>query len=56
MDDDTGQMHGYPLWILWVDRILSFHEEEGFERLEFPSKESRMEYVLQKTSHGFRIQ
>lgn len=56
MDDDTGTQEFQPLWIHWTDHILSFHEEDGYERLEFSSKEEKMAYVFQKTSNGFRVQ
>lgn len=56
MDNDTGAQEVPSLWINWVDHIVSFHEEAGYERLEFPSNEERMAYVFQKCSDGFRIQ
>ena len=56
MDDGTGLQQSSPLWIDWAGRIVSFHEEDGYERLEFPSVRERMEYVVQKSSNGFRIQ
>ena len=56
MDDDTGTQVPQSLWINWASHIMSFHEEVGYERLEFSSNEEKMEYVFQKSSHGFRIQ
>ena len=44
------------LWVDWTERVVSFHEASGFERLEFSSDEEKLEYVFQKTSGGFRIQ
>lgn len=56
MDDDTEAQTFQPLWIDWTERIISFHEEAGYERLEFSSNEEKMAYVFEKTSNGFRIQ
>lgn len=56
MDDGIARNKTYPLWIHWSDHILSFHEVAGFERIHFSTQEERMDYVFQKTSHGFRIQ
>lgn len=56
MVDDTGTQGPQLIWISQVDHIVSFHEEIGYERLEFSSNEEKMEYVFQKGSNGFRIQ
>jgi len=56
MDDDTGARALPELWIDWTDHIVSFHQEDGYERLEFSSDEEKMNYVLQKSSAGFRVQ
>ena len=44
------------LWVDWTERVVSFHEASGFERLEFSSDEEKLDYAFQKTSGGFRIQ
>ena len=56
MEDDTGAMTPHVIWINWMDHILSFHKEAGYERVEFSSSDEKMAYVFQKTSNGFRIQ
>lgn len=56
MEDDTGVGAPQAIWINWKEQILSFHWEEGYERLEFPTNQDKMDYVFQKTSNGFRIQ
>ena len=56
MDDDTGTQQLQSLWIDWAGHIVSFHEEDGYERLDFSSNEEKMNYVFQKSSTGFRIQ
>lgn len=56
MDDGIQAQGPHWIWIHWADRIVSFHPEDGYERLEFPSGRELMDYVFEKTSNGFRIQ
>ncbi len=56
MEDGTGAQAPQSIWINWAERILSFHAEEGYERLEFSSKREKMDYVFEKSANGFRIQ
>lgn len=56
MEDGIGAQTLPLLWINWMEQVVSFHEEDGYERLEFPSDEEKLEYVFEKTSNGFRIQ
>lgn len=46
-------------WRIWVDtkrRIVSFHEEEGCQMLEFRDREMFMNCVDQYTCRRFRYQ
>lgn len=37
--DKNQEAANFPsLWIDWTGHIVSFHEEDGYERLDFPSK------------------
>ena len=56
MDDDTDTQALQAIRIDWENHIVSFHEEAGYERLEFSTKEEKMDYAFQKTFLGFRIQ
>lgn len=56
MDDGIGTKNTQLLWIHWSNHVISFHEEAGYEQLEFSTYEENMEYVFGKTSNGFRIQ
>ena len=47
---------GYFLWINWEQRIVSFHEVEGFTPQQYPSYEERFQFAVQKTMEGFAIQ
>lgn len=48
-----------PYFRIWVDterKIVSFHEEEGCQMLEFTSREMFLRCVDQYTSRQFRYQ
>ena len=47
------------MWRVWIDterRIVSFHEEEGCQMLEFRSRELFLSCVDQYTSQQYRYQ
>lgn len=47
------------VWQVWVDtqrRIVSFHEEQGCEKLEFRSREMFFRCVDQYTCQQYRYQ
>ena len=47
------------MWRVWIDtdrRIVSFHEEEGCQMLEFRSREMFLSCVDQYTSQQYRYQ
>lgn len=46
----------YRLWINTKKRIVSFHEEEGYELLEFTSRELFLRCVDQYTMMQYRYQ
>ena len=53
------QVTAEPLWRVWVDtrrRIVSFHEEEGCQLLEFRSREMLLSCVDQYTGMQYRYQ
>lgn len=56
MDDGIREPTDRFLWIDWEHWIVSFHEVEGYDRVEFSSSQERMEDVFRKASNGFRIQ
>lgn len=48
-----------PVFLIWVDwgkRIISFHEAEGFERLEYGTREEMLAFAVAKGYAGFGIQ
>jgi hypothetical protein len=56
MEQNTGVV---TLWRMWVDtqrRIVSFHEEEGCQLLEFRSREMFLRCVDQYSGRQYRYQ
>lgn len=50
------KMEKYALWLDNENKILSFHEEDGYEKAEFSVYDFFMNYVLSAGSTGYRIQ
>ena len=47
------------LWELWVDpvrRVVSFHQEDGFQKLEFRSRELFLRCIDQYTARQYCYQ
>ena len=47
---------GYPIWVNWERRIISFHQAEGFEMLLYPTHEQMLSFAVSKGYAGFAIQ
>jgi len=50
------QKPAYPIWIDHTKKIVSFKPAEGFERLDFSSKEEKIAFAVEKCSSGYRVQ
>lgn len=48
MDDGIGTKNTQLLWIHWSNHVISFHEEAGYERLEFPTYEKKWNMFLER--------
>lgn len=46
----------YQIWIDWKREIVSFHEADGFDPLQFASSESRQANIHILLILGFRFQ
>lgn len=57
MDDGIGMKNTQLLWIHWSNHVISFHEEAGYERLEFSTYEEKMEFWkdFQRLSHPMMV-
>ena len=46
----------YPIWADWVNRVISFHEADGFQMLAYPTYEEMFAFAIEKGSACFGIQ
>ncbi len=46
---------GYVCWVNEEERILSFHQETGYERKEFRNKEDFQSFYITLTSSGYKV-
>lgn len=46
----------FAVWVSLEDRIVSFHMVEGYERMEFPSRDRFLREILVMSSTGYRFQ
>ena len=46
----------YLIWIDHKEKIVSFKSAEGFEQLQFSSREEKLAFAIEKCSSGYRIQ
>ena len=56
LNKDNEETQLWPVWINWEHRVVSFLEAEGFERLEYPSHDEMLWFVIGKGNEGFGIQ
>lgn len=53
------QIEDTPLCTAWIDRenrIVSFRQAEGFEKVEFPTHQEMFAFMIEKSTSGYRIQ
>ena len=53
-DKDEEQIHS--LWVDLENRVISFHEAEGFEKMEYATHEEMFAFAIEKGVEGFGIQ
>lgn len=56
MENTREEEQTYLIWINHTDKILSFKRSEGFEQLHFSSQVEKLEFAIEKSSSGYRIQ
>ena len=56
MKEDKHTQEIYAIWIDHMNRIISFRKEDGFEPQAFSSSDERMQYALEKSTNGYRVQ
>lgn len=54
MEENDDQV--YSIWVDWKNRVISFHEASGFEKLEYPTHQEMFKFAIEKGFSGFAIQ
>ena len=55
MKEDSDVQAEFIAWVDKKERIVTFRETEGFERLTFQSQTDKMSYVYHLCESGYRI-
>ena len=55
MKEETDTQEEYTAWVNKAERIVTFREPEGFEKLTFRTQEDKMAYVYDLCESGYRI-
>ena len=56
MIDEKETNDGWPIWVDWEKRIISFREATGFDKLVFPTHDEMFRFAIDKSMSGFAIQ
>ena len=46
----------FDLWVDWENRVISFFEENGFDKLSFLTHEEKFKFAIDRGNEGFGIQ
>ena len=46
----------YSIWVNWEKRVISFSEEDGFEKIQFQTHEEKFKFAIERGNEGFGIQ
>ena len=55
MKEECEEQAEFAAWVNRQERILTFRETEGFEKLIFRSQEDKISYVYNLCESGYRI-
>ena len=55
MIEDCEEQAKLAVWVNKEERIVTFRETEGFEKLKFRTQEDKMSYVYNLCESGYRI-
>ena len=55
MKEDCEEQAELTAWVNKEERIVTFRETEGFEKLTFRTQEDKMSYVYNPCESGYRI-
>ena len=55
MKEETDTQDEFTAWVNKEERIVTFRQTEGFEKLTFRTQEDKMSYVYNLCESGYRI-
>ena len=55
MKEETDAQEEFAAWVNKEERIVTFRETEGFEKLTFRTQEDKLSYVYNLCESGYRI-
>ena len=55
MKEDCEEQAELAAWVNKEERIVTFRETEGFEKLTFGSQEDKISYIYNLCESGYRI-
>lgn len=55
MKEECEEQAELAAWVNKEERIVTFRETEGFEKLKFRTQEDKMSYVYNLCESGYRI-
>lgn len=56
MNKITEELKPFYVWINHTDKIVSFNEAEGFEKICFPSYKEMLSFAFNHSYVGYRVQ
>ena len=55
MKEDNDTQEEFVAWVNKQERIVTFRDTEGFEKLTFQSKEDKLSYIYNLCETGYKI-
>ena len=55
MKEETDTQEEFTAWVNKEERIVTFRQTEGFEKLTFRTQEDKMSYAYNLCESGYRI-
>lgn len=56
MEEEKEIQNGYPVWVDWEHRVVSFQKVEGFEELQHRTHDEMFLFAIRLVDTGFAIQ
>lgn len=56
MEEEKEIQSGYPVWVDWERRIVSFQKAEGFDEISYSTHDEMFLFAIKLIDTGFAIQ